>query len=94
MKSLDQLQKEYLERMARRKNHKNLNDILPRNPFKKKSFGNKRKPVFQYDLAGNFIAEYESITEAAKAVEGSQPNISKCLSGKTKTSAGFIWKYK
>ena len=36
---------------------------------------------------------YNSITEAAKAVNRSIGNISNCCKGKRKTSAGFHWRY-
>lgn len=42
-----------------------------------------------------FIASYESITEAAKKVEkATVKGISKCCRGGCKTHIGYIWKYK
>lgn len=52
------------------------------------------KPVLQYDLEGNFIKEYFSITEASRQIGGSQSKISACIAGQQKTSSGFIWKLK
>lgn len=51
-----------------------------------------KKRVVQYDSNGKKIAEYNSVNEAAKAVNRLPNNISNALSKKTK-SAGYIWKY-
>lgn len=55
------------------------------------------RAVLQYDLSGNFIKEFSSLTNAAIEVykdkkQGS--SISKCCIGGVKTCKGFIWKYK
>jgi len=50
------------------------------------------KPVEQYDLNDNFIAEYKSIKEAYKYTGIDQ--ISACCNGKRKRAGGFIWKFK
>ena len=47
--------------------------------------------VSKCDLSGNFICEYDSIAEAAKAAGVSRQAIMQCLSGKSKQSAGFKW---
>lgn len=54
----------------------------------------KSVPVQQFDFDGNFIAEYDSCTEAAKAVNITRSCIGDCLSGRIKSSAGYIWKKK
>ena len=51
------------------------------------------KKVAQYDLQGNFIQSYNSITEAAQAVNGNIGNIQQVCAGKRKTSNKYIWKY-
>lgn len=58
-----------------------------------KNEGTKR-PVLQYDLEGNFIAEHDSLTSAAKAVRGKASNIKYTIEGKFKTAYKHIWKYK
>ena len=52
--------------------------------------------VVQYTLDGEFIAEYQSIAEAARKTGIKQSNISHCCIGTYgfKTAGGFIWKYK
>lgn len=52
------------------------------------------KPVVQYDLDGNYIAEFSSIREAVRAMGGVSNSISGCASGKRKTAFGYIWRYK
>lgn len=49
--------------------------------------------IFQYDLQGNFIKEYNLVKEAAEANGLKLNNVSACLRGKSKTSGGYIWKY-
>lgn len=72
------------------------NDSLNNN-FDVKEYSNtgKAKTVCQFDLNGNFIAEFSSTGQAAKAVgvkAGS--HIGECCRGKIKTYKGYIWKYK
>lgn len=52
------------------------------------------KKVAQYDKNGNFIAQYNSFREAARAVNGTQSAISRICSGTPglHTHKGFIWK--
>ena len=55
--------------------------------------GKKSKPVFQYDLEGNFIKEWESAAECGR--NGfHQAHIIDCCKGKYKQHKGFIWRYK
>ena len=52
------------------------------------------KTVYQYDKnTGAFIAEFNSLTEAAKSINGVSSGISPCACGKRKSAYGFIWKY-
>lgn len=51
------------------------------------------KPVLQYDLDGNFVARYDSITDAAKSVNGSPSNIKYTIEGRFKRAYNSIWKY-
>lgn len=53
-----------------------------------------KKPVLQYDLNDNFIAEYVSIAEAARVTGLNNSKICQCLKGTQKATKGFIWKYK
>lgn len=52
------------------------------------------KAVIQYDIKNNFIAEYYSVTEAAKIIGIPQCYISTVCTGRQKTTKGFIFKFK
>lgn len=54
------------------------------------------KPVLQYTLDGQFVAEYQSINEASRISGVDLRNIQKVLQNKPhrKTAGGFIWKFK
>lgn len=54
-----------------------------------------KKPVIQYDLNMNFIAEYESVSSTVAAVSGTRKGeISNCCTGRIKFHKGFIFRYK
>ena len=53
----------------------------------------KAIPIDQYDKDGNFIKTFASLADAATELGCHRSGISFCLKGRTKTSAGFIWKY-
>jgi len=57
---------------------------------------NMRRPVCQFDLKGNLIAEFPSAWEAQRQTGIWQQNISHCCLGKyhLKTAGGFVWKFK
>ena len=52
------------------------------------------KHVFQYSKDGIFIKEFISAEEAGKAVGVKKSAIGNCACGLSKTSGGFIWRYK
>ena len=52
----------------------------------------KRLQVEQFDLNGNFIYNWDSITQAEKELK--IHNISAACKGKVGTAGGYIWKYK
>ena len=54
-----------------------------------------RKKVEQYDKnTGQLINTFSSIKDAAEAVGVDRSCISRCCSGKKKSSKGYIWKFK
>lgn len=63
-----------------------------------RSFGGvspgKSRPVIQYEMNGDVIAEYNSITKASEAVNIASYRISDCCGGHSDSAGGFIWKYK
>lgn len=51
------------------------------------------RAVLQFDLSGNFIACYDSISGAANALNISAAHICCCLKGRRKSCGGYKWKY-
>lgn len=56
--------------------------------------GVQSKPVYQYTLDGEFVAEYPSTREIERQLGFYQTGISSVCLGKGKTYKGYIWKYK
>jgi hypothetical protein len=56
-------------------------------------FPQRRKPVYQYSIEGEFIKKFECAKEAAKEVNAHKTNINSAANGRQKTAAGYIWKY-
>lgn len=60
-------------------------------------FIRKNKPtklIKQYSLSDEFIKEWNSIKEASDELNIKYNSINECLNGRTKTSGGWVWKYK
>lgn len=63
------------------------------------AYNESRTIVYQYDLQGNFIKVWNSLTKAAKSVNGDKTGIHHCCVGKLsdgkskKTYKGYIWTY-
>lgn len=53
-----------------------------------------KKPVLQYDLDGNFVAEYESAREAEKITGIGYKMISRVCKGERERTHGYIFKFK
>lgn len=58
--------------------------------YKKNISNRQKKKVLQYDLDGNFIKEWNSGLEAKEKYNG----VYSALNNRSKTSGGYIWKYK
>jgi len=52
------------------------------------------KPILQFNKTNNFIQEWSSGAEAARALGIDAANINTCCKSKVKSAGGFIWKYK
>lgn len=52
------------------------------------------KAIIQYDKNNNKLNDFKSITEASEKTKISITAIANCLKGLSKTSGGYIWKYK
>lgn len=64
--------------------------------LQKRGWGNgkPKKPVLQYDLDGNFIKEWESVTDAAIEIGSKREHIYAVVKGKRNSHKKSIWKYK
>lgn len=51
------------------------------------------KKVYQYDLEGNFIKEYESVTQASKETNTNRTSIINCVNGIYKKANDYVWSY-
>jgi len=60
----------------------------------KKASISQRKPILQFDLQGNFIKEWESLTLASENTDISIGDIWRVANNQRKSAKGFIWKYK
>jgi hypothetical protein len=67
-----------------------------KNPnFEKFGRDNKSaKDVLQFDLDGNLIASYCSVTKASEINKINISSIGLCCKGQRNTAGGFRWKYK
>ena len=54
----------------------------------------KRKPILQYDLNGNFIQEFISTKDVENKLNFSHKCVGRVALGKRKQAYGFVWKYK
>lgn len=61
--------------------------------FPKRRFS-MMKPVIKMDLNDNFIAEFETVNEAARSVSSVHRGVHAVCQGARKTCKGFKWKYK
>ena len=54
----------------------------------------RKKKVYQYNLAGQFICEWDSAVSIQRQLGFHRSNISKCCRGEIKRVYGHIWKFK
>ena len=54
-----------------------------------------KKPVLQYSLDGTFLARYDAVVDAGRALgnKGFCGSITNCCKGRNKTAQGFVWRY-
>lgn len=55
--------------------------------------GKLSKTVYQYNLKGEFVAEYPSTMEVQRQLGFKRTNISYCCNGKRKQAYGYKWTY-
>ena len=65
--------------------------------YRKKNRGNRiynARKIYQYDLNGEFIAEWSCISDASRALYISNSNISMCAKHQRNNAGGFRWEYR
>lgn len=60
----------------------------------RKPISSQKRAVIQCDLQGNYISEFESLSDASDSTGTSRTSISGNLSKRYKSANGFIWVYK
>ena len=73
-----------------------IQKLIQRSPFNKSDWNEQcKKQVLMLDkTTKQILKEFKSVTEAAASINRSQPSLSDALNGKSKTSGGYIWKFK
>lgn len=56
--------------------------------------GGGKKPHAVIGTKDGITVEFNSVSDAAKFINGSRSSVHKCCSGKAKTGGGYTWKYK
>jgi hypothetical protein len=72
---------------------KNILKAYEKNYRPRDSFGNKAKPVSQYDLTGKWLKTYPSLVQAAKLTDIDPSNISESLNRRRTYTGRYIWRY-
>lgn len=84
------------------KSNNSLNNLNLMTPKENTNWGtgierkakSQSKPVLQYDIEGNFLAEFEGQHDAERKLGICHENISSCCRGRIKTTHGYIFRYK
>lgn len=95
--TLKKMRNRVVSEETRRKNSIAHKGWLPTEAMKKASKRATAVPIIQYSVLGEFIKEWESMSDAAKSIGTNPLNISRCCNPKcvnNKTAKGYIWKYK
>ena len=53
----------------------------------------RKKKVQQYNIHGEFLKEYNSVSEASKFTDCNKSGIAKVCRGERKSCGGYIWQY-
>ena len=59
----------------------------------KKAFSHRAKPVIMFALNDAFLKIFNSVSDAARAVDGDKTRIIKCCKGSANSAYGFKWRY-
>ena len=72
---------------------KNISKAYRKNYRPMDSFGNKARPVSQYDLTGKWLCTYPSLSQASKSTGIDSSHICESLNRKSNYIGGYIWRY-
>lgn len=61
--------------------------------IKKRQYVSLSTPVFQYDLNGAFVKQFDSLHQAADSVQGQTQSIKKCCNRQYKYAYDSIWRF-
>lgn len=61
--------------------------------YKEGRLSKATKKVYQYDLRGNYIREFNSLTEASLSTKTDLTHLSEALHGKCNIAGGFVWRF-
>lgn len=104
----DQLEEDFVDRDKRISDRyfagcfKDLPDVPKNTSYQRLKTGKSRisgvdhyrtKKVHQYDINGNYIRTFTSVTEAAQSVNIRHSCISRCANGNISSAKGYLWKY-
>ena len=84
---------ENLRWVTPKENSNNPLSIVNKSESKKGIKNHRHQPILQYDKDGNFIREWDTMTEAETTLKITH-KIHFVCQGKRKTCGGYIWKYK
>ena len=85
--TLNTLSKATEKKMSKKENRERISNALKNRP-------DESRKVLQFSLDGDFLAEYPSLSEAARSVKlCNSSHICMACRGTVKTAKGFIWKY-
>jgi len=87
------LTKEVIRNNLSKESRKKQSDTRKRLFAEGKLIPTKMHPVKQFDLDGNFLKEYPSITQAAKTNNLHATTIIRCVKKQTSQGRGYIWRY-
>lgn len=70
-----------------------VSSITPNSEYKGRE-DLKTREIVQFDLEGNFVAEWKSVSVVCHVLGKRRGLIAKCLKGRRTDAYGYIWKYK
>ena len=89
------LSEETKRKISEARRGQKINKVFSEEEIKNKRENSPRnRPILQYSKDGRFIKEFYSLSEAARTTGASVAGICNAATGVSKTSVGYVWKYK